>query len=173
MSTAVPIDPSKLLEAARDFADHHGGAGRPRPIWLRRAVSAAYYALFHTVVLETADHLLPNCAAADRLHVARSFGHGPVKEVCRFVTGRSSAPPQAATLVAGLRSTPIGDVAHALVDLQERRHAADYDHLAAFSKASVLNAIQDAADAIEKLRMASRRDREAFFTLLALKTGLR
>jgi hypothetical protein len=56
--TRVPIDPAKLIEAAEEFGKQKGGKGRPRPVLLRRAVSTAYYALYHGLTRATAEHLL-------------------------------------------------------------------------------------------------------------------
>jgi hypothetical protein len=67
---AVPIDPLKLIEAGRDFANHSRGKGRPRPVWLRRAVSTAYYALFHRLCCDAAEHLLPKGSEQQKLQQA-------------------------------------------------------------------------------------------------------
>lgn len=64
-------------------------------------------------------------------------------------------------------------MANAFIDLQEQRHAADYDHLTPFPKASVLAAIQDAETAMQKLDGAPASQRETLFTLISLKTSLR
>lgn len=90
MATRVPIDPWKLIEAAQDFAKHKGkaGKGRPRPIWLRRAVSSAYYALYHGLSRAAAEHLLPNGSNEDQLKVTRLFRHNAMKGTCAQIAGR-------------------------------------------------------------------------------------
>ena len=162
----------KLIEAARDFADHQGGAGRPRPIWLRRAASSAYYALFHHIAARAAHHLLPSGTPTDYLRIARSFDHRAIRDVCEWIAGRGRAPTHAQRLVMILRNTLIDDVANAFIDLQEQRHAADYDHFTPFPKASVLAAVQDAETAMQKLDNASPLEREVFLSLLSLRTRL-
>ncbi len=173
MPTPVPIDPAKLLEAARQFADHHSAQGRPRPIWLRRAVSSAYYALYHELCRAAAAHLLPNAPPADRFRLARSFTHQALRDTCEWIAGRGKLPQHAGTLIAPPRHTAIEDVAAAFLDLQEARHAADYDHLASFDKTTVLQHVRVADLAIETLAGASPQDRQTLFALLALKTQLR
>jgi hypothetical protein len=173
MPQAVPIDPAKLLEAARDFADHQTAQGRPRPVWLRRAISSAYYALFHSISIAASEHLLPDGTRGERLELARSFDHRPLKDVCDWIARRSTAPPHARRLVESLRDTGIEDLAAAFIDLQKARHDADYDHLAVVRKATAFAAILDAAEAIDGLDAASRHDRQAFFALAALRTTLR
>ncbi|MCC6368832.1 MAG: hypothetical protein IT165_35370 [Bryobacterales bacterium] len=89
---------------------------------MRRAVSTAYYALFH---------LLINSAVANwnrwelRHKVARAFEHNNMKEVSkRFQNQQSSYHRgQNPTVVLRLRT-----VAAAFVQLQEKRHTADYDN---------------------------------------------
>lgn len=173
MAQAVPIDPAKLVNAARDFADHSPGAGRPRPILLRRAVSTAYYALFHRLSRDAATHLLPNGAPEDQLRLARTFGHHGLKKTCGQIAGRQGGiHPHVKTLVASLKSTGIADVAASFCDLQEARHAADYDHLAPISKPAAMAHVEDAKKAIETLEGANDADRQAFFSLLAMDARL-
>jgi hypothetical protein len=64
-------------------------------------------------------------------------------------------------------------VAAVFCDLQEARHSADYDHLVPMPKAAVLGYIQDAERAMQTLDGQSDRDRQAFFSLIALNTRLR
>jgi hypothetical protein len=53
----------ELLELAREIANLH--RGHPRQASLRRAVSTAYYALFHLLISEA---------------MGRAFDHGPMKQ---------------------------------------------------------------------------------------------
>lgn len=173
MSRPVPIDPAKLLEASLEFADHQVAQGRPRPVWLRRAVSTAYYALYHELCRAGAVHLLPSALPADQFRLTRSFAHQALKDVCEWIAGRGTPPQHARALVDFLRNTAIKDVAAAFLDLQEARHDADYDHLASFDKATVLQHIRDAERAVATLTAANEPDRQAFFALVALRSQLR
>jgi hypothetical protein len=165
---AVPIDPAKLIEAGRGFAEHTGGKGRPRPIWLRQAVSSAYYALFHCLCRGTADHLLPNGSPQDRLRLTRTFWHKDMNRLCSQIAGRGQATKHVEDLVQGLEASTIAGVAAAFCDLQQARHDADYNHLTPFSKAVALAHLEDAEQAIRTLEQAPERERQAFFALLAL-----
>jgi len=168
---AVPIDPQKLIEAGRDFAEQTRGKGRPRPIWLRRAVSSAYYALFHRLCRDAAEHLLPKGTEQQKLKLARAFGHGDIRKTCARISGREGGGNQhIRPLLEGLQGTDIEDVAASLVDLQEARHRADYDHLADFSKAVALAHLEDAEKAIQTLEKAKKRDQQILFALLAIGT---
>src|SRR5579863_4007092 len=70
-----------LLEQARHLANRE--PKRPRQASLRRAVSAAYYALFHLLTTETAKNWK---RASDRARIARIFDHAQMRAVCTFVS---------------------------------------------------------------------------------------
>src|SRR5215207_1010131 len=85
------IEPRWLLRQAGELARTPRGAGQPRNADLRRAVSAAYYAVFHAITRYAVRHLLPSASRTDQLRLARSFDHGSIAEICRWPT-RASAP---------------------------------------------------------------------------------
>ena len=60
-----PIRPQALLEQARVLAGFGAGRGRPRTINHRRAVSAAYYGLYHSIIGHVVQHVLPDPFADD------------------------------------------------------------------------------------------------------------
>ena len=65
----------ELLELAQDIANLH--PEQPHQSSLRRAVSTAYYALFHFIISEaTANWSRPELRGA----LARVFDHGPMKQ---------------------------------------------------------------------------------------------
>jgi hypothetical protein len=92
----------------------------PKQASPRRAVSTAYYALFHLLVQEASA----NWSRADtRDYLARAFDHRTMKQACiraENATYDASVPPQ---VVAKLRS-----VARAFRELQLQRHLADYSN---------------------------------------------
>lgn len=79
--TARPIKARELLDLAAALAPAMAGRGRPRTIWLRRAVSSAYCALFHELVDHATTELCgPSPAeAGQRCRAARWFAHSDVK----------------------------------------------------------------------------------------------
>lgn len=172
MAKSVQIDPAKLLESADHLAETKG-AGRPKAVRLRRAVSSAYYALFHCMCLEGARCLLPQAPQEQQLWMARAFQHKPTKDCCEWVAGRrGQIAREVRPLVIALKTTPFVNVAESFCDLQEARHRADYDHLAPFAKATVLAHVEDARKAVAEVEAADHQDRQAFFVLLALRTNL-
>jgi len=169
------IQPPWLLRQANELGYRSGGAGQPRNINLRRAVSSAYYALFHAIVLAATESLLPNAGAEERYRLARSFSHTNVRLACQYVVKPNGAPEEARPIAtAANANAPLVDVAEALQSLQEARHRADYDHLADFTKAGVLQSVDVAEDAVAKLAaLTGHADMQRFVSLLALRQSLK
>ena len=123
---------------------------RPSQASLRRAVSAAYYALFHLLVHDATRLMLRGNARAPIRHtLGRAFRHSTMKTVAqRFAT---STPP--AKLERALAAQPIqpalARVATTFADLQQARHEADYDLGRRFSRPEVLNLIDSTEEAFD------------------------
>jgi hypothetical protein len=119
----------ELLSQARMLASLDG-ASRPISVPLqanlRRAVSSAYYAVFHLFISESVGLLLregpPNLAA----RVSRSFSHSEMSKVCGWFA-KQQPTDQLRNLVPGAISAQLQSVATIFVQLQEARHRADYD----------------------------------------------
>lgn len=172
MAQSVRIDPGKLIEHAEGVLASNA-TGRPRAVWLRRAVSSAYYALFHAICLEGARTLLPHGSQQQQLVIARAFGHREVKDCCSWIAGRQGGIHQRVRpVVDDLKNSPLVGLASAFCDLQEARHRADYDHMSPFTKAAVAGHIEDARKAMGDLDRSTDHYRHAFYTLLALKCRL-
>lgn len=115
------MNPLHLLEQAEQLA--LSGTGRPRQSDLRRAVSTAYYALFH--LLTQAGAALVHRSAALRLLLARHYEHRDMKNASRgFADARLTAPLER---IVGDIPDELSAVAKTFVELQEARHLADYD----------------------------------------------
>ena len=135
---------------------------KPHQADLRRAVSAAYYALFHAVAGTAADTLIGTTkehrASPTWARVYRSLEHG-------FARNQCSVAPAASQVPAGLT-----DVADAFVQLQELRHEADYDPNASFLRQDVDAHIRQAKTAIGDLDAAPVKDRRIFAAWLVFRT---
>jgi hypothetical protein len=107
----------ELLQHARDLV------ARPNATQadLRRAVSATYYAVFHLLIFETCA----NWNRTDSRHkLGRMFDHTLMKKVSNRVTDSNQTP------FAGEDPVVVGKLrklARIFVDLQDKRHVADYD----------------------------------------------
>src|SRR5205823_5422352 len=94
---------------------------------LRRAVSTAYYSLFH-LLLESASAQFANDLGLQAL-ISRAFAHGEMEKVARtFRSGEGSLPAHVRAVFSGVIPPEIQQVAAAFTDLQQARHEADYDH---------------------------------------------
>lgn len=151
-----PIKPEWLLRQADELGYRGAIAGQPRNANLRRAVSSAYYALFHHIVLALANHSLPHCSTDDQYRFARHVQHRAVRRVCDQVVGPKQPPPKVRMAILAVRAdTTLNDVSLAFQTLQEARHRADYDHLASHNKAETLTLIDQARDAITKINAST------------------
>ncbi|MBK7760929.1 MAG: hypothetical protein IPI35_31860 [Deltaproteobacteria bacterium] len=77
---------------------------RPKQASLRRAVSTAYYALFHLLISEGSTVMSPMSDAKLRVIVARAFQHGAMKAVASDSQGKFSK--ELTPTLASLRHTP-------------------------------------------------------------------
>lgn len=146
-----------LIGTARRLAGS-GVKGKPRQSDLRRAVSTAYYALFHALAKDGADLFVgaSRTPSAAWSQAYRALEHGFAKNACSQVRG------------LGLPG-PIVGCAETFVRLQQQRHAADYDPLARFTRTEVILAVDEADKAVRDLRSSGRADRRAFAVLIRLK----
>ena len=144
------------------------GAGPPRQVDLRRAVSATYYAIFHFVTTSLADEFVGVTLRTSPRYglVYRSVDHKSLRELCTDIS--KSTPPQK------LRPfLPQGGIGHdmivfsnAVTALQEQRHRADYDPVARYRTGEVKTIIQTGRSGIARFRHSSDDSRKAFMTLL-------
>ena len=161
----------QLLEQARHLATRDV-KGRPRQDHLRRAVSTAYYALFHFLVDQSCRMLVGGGGdlEAMRRTIGRAFDHGTMKEVSRgFASGTPKAELRPAVPPTGIsdRVKQTADTFHAL---QVNRHIADYDLLEKFGRSEVLDLIGQADEAI-RLFPKPAVDPSARLYLIALLAG--
>lgn len=138
---------------------------------LRRAASAAYYALFHLLIDQGSRFLIAGPQReALRHQVARSFDHGQVKRAAQaFATVGANASPWRAVLGAP-PSQPLTSVALAFIELQEARHEADYDLARAFTRGEVEALLARAKAGFSHWHaVAGTAEADAFLVALLLK----
>jgi hypothetical protein len=104
----------RLLEVAYELSKRTGR--RPREVFMRRAVSTAYYAMFHALARLCADQLIggTHWKTGAWSRVYRALEHKAAKSILRSAE------------VAGL-APAIAAFGEAFAVLQERRIQADYD----------------------------------------------
>jgi uncharacterized protein (UPF0332 family) len=141
---------------------------RPKQASLRRAVSAAYYALFHAVVKASAATVLLGRPSGDRLEarLRRIVSHAAVKRAAGWFLPGAATPQAVTSILSG--STPPVDLerlCQILVDLQSERHRADYDLSAPFDRAEAKRLVSDARKAIHHLQSVPESDSKRVFLL--------
>ena len=148
MESADLLRTATLLAHYVDPGDPYG---IPSEANLRRAVSTAYYAIFHALSQSFADSLVgPVTAPSARelwVNAYRTLDHRQVRN--KLDNGG---------LMAGF-SGPIRRFAITFVDLQGQRHSADYDPDASFNPHEVQQLVSDTQDAIAQFSAASQDER--------------
>ncbi len=161
------MDPFELLRIAEHLASGGAGSGRGRPpqTELRRAVSAAYYAMFHALAACCAD-MLVGATRASRSQQAwrqtyRSLEHGYAKNQCAN-QGMMAQFPLA-----------IRKFAELFIYMQRRRHIADYDpdpeQENVFVRENVVRLIYEISRTISDFQDADAGDRRAFSVFVLLR----
>lgn len=146
-------------------------AGSPRQVDLRRAISAAYYGMFHFVARAAADEFVGRVRRREVRYslVYRGLDHRRLRDLC--VDLAKTSPPR--KLAPFLPPNGIGPgiqvFASGLVDMQDKRHDADYDPLVRFNTAEAHLAIATARSAIARFERASATRQKAFLTLALFK----
>jgi len=162
----VAINPEHLFEQADKLITPQ--TGRPRQVDIRRAISAAYYAIFHATVTAAADQFvgLTNRDESRYGLLYRSVDHKWLRELCKEVQKttlssnfRPYAPP-------GGFGVDIAEFAAAVVALQIKRHTADYDVMVRMNRSDAVLAIAEARAALGRFDRASQQLRVAFLSLL-------
>src|SRR5258708_25785244 len=125
--------PKDLLQQAYDLANKE--PTNPKQASLRRAVSTAYYALFHLLIDEAVSKW---AVERQRSILARVFEHDKMKRVCAEIL--------AVVKSGGPLSPELNTVALNFIPLQQHRHTPDYDNSKNWSHSAVETiSMQDAA----------------------------
>ena len=171
MSVSFPDD---LLVQARDLAEKE--PRKPKQASLRRAVSSAYYALFHFLGEESTKLVvgaLPNRRLLRQVAM-RSVSHSKLKGVCKEF--QKSVPKDSLKPIWGSLPNPeLTTICEALCDLQELRHEADYDLTLPVTRQGALDACflaEEAMAAWGRIKGAERELLHRFATILLLWSGL-
>lgn len=146
-------------------------AGPPRQVDLRRAISSAYYAVFHAVLRAAADLYV---GAANRtsyryILVYRSVDHRDLRDLCAKVKESNFSGKFAQYIPPSGFDEETRTFSKLLLELQGYRLDADYNPAIRLRTSGAGLAIILARDAIDRLRNADPLRREAFLTLLLFK----
>jgi hypothetical protein len=135
-----------LLELAQDIANLHPGTLHQAS--LRRAVSTAYYALFHLLISEaTSNWARPELRAT----LGRCFDHGPMKSASETKVSQINALFKGNSLEGAAKSLNIHlrTVANAFIQAQQRRNDADYNLAKEWTPVEVATQIGSVSEAFK------------------------
>jgi len=146
------IESKRLLVIADDLVGRTR-KGPPPQTFLRRAISTAYYALFHHIVTAAADALVGRKHRRTPRYalIYRAFEHAKMRQVLELLDRPQLGDKARAALDMPAPSQDIRDVATAFSNLQKQRHWADYDPLGKVSASDARDLIEQAGLAMEAL----------------------
>ena len=152
------MDPKHFIALARHILEQ--SATRPQQVSLRRALSTVYYALFHALAQNGADLLVGRTARNSLAwqRVYRGLEHNRAREACKNSETMNRFP-------AAIRH--FGEM---FVEMQQKRHQADYDPHANFLKSSVTYDINTAEQAIKNFATVGDNLRRNFSVHVLFKS---
>ena len=157
------MDPERLIRIAGHLAAGGiGRRGRPHQTDLRRAVSAVYYALFHTLAAACANLLAGGVGATSSQaawrQTYRALEHGHTRN-------RSTNSSNMRRFPGGIR-----DFAEMFVYMQDQRHAADYDPSVSFQRTQVVQMVGETRRTMEVFNRSPKREQRAFALYVLLRS---
>ena len=151
------MDPKHLLQIATDLAE--GNTRRPRRADLCRAVSTAYYALFHCLARTCADRLAGSAGKVGNRpawsQVYRALEHGQARKRCENLP--SWFPDE------------VREFGQTFAEMQSKRHLADYDPDRLVRKSEVVADLNDVRAVIDRFLGTSREVRRDFAIHVLMK----
>ena len=134
----------------------------------RRAISAAYYGVFHATTTAVADLFVGKALRGLPRYnlVYRSINHKALSDLCKIVMAPTLKAKYYQYDPPGSFGSDMKFYAGAVVELQEKRHAADYDPRERMFTRDAQYALSMARRAVRQLDSAAPVVREMFLTLL-------
>lgn len=128
----------------------HKEPKNPKQASLPRAVSTAYYALFHLLIGAACSNW---SQGALRTRLSRAFDHQTMKAASNRIQNTQQFPfsSEDPSTVADLRT-----VGKAFTQLQEKRHIADYDNTTFWTRTDALKQVKSAEQAFQAWNRVKR-----------------
>ena len=164
------IAAKELLDLADVLAGRSAGRGRPKTIHLRRAISTAYYALFHEIVRQGAEMLVPGTSPQNKSRrnaATRWIGHSDLRKLADDM-GKETGPLRS---VVGAVHKDLKHLTSTFAHLQEQRERADYAHDFEIDKPGALAVVDRAKDAMKRARNLRQEGDPSHLMFLKLMIG--
>lgn len=140
---------------------------------IRRAISTAYYAVFHLLAAEVAAQVSPDSPIGLRERTQRALDHMQMVKVAKAFSLEGATKvkdlPDDITLPNPV-SRELALIGSRFRRLQDERHAADYDVSRHFDPTDALNQVQEAQEAFKDWKV-ERNSRNASIFLASLMFG--
>jgi uncharacterized protein (UPF0332 family) len=145
-----------------------GPDGTATDAGVRRALSSAYYALFHDVVRAATNQFLGSDrkGSAGYAIIYRAFSHTRMKKVFGDLNRAQLSPRYQQVLGRKSVSSDLRQFAKVFLEAQDKRNFADYDPDAKFSAAEVGSLIVDVENALGIFEKSAADERIDILALL-------
>lgn len=160
------MNPDHLLEQADQLLTRPD-RGAPRQANKRRAISAAYYALFHALARLVANELIGSAQRHTPRYalIYRSLEHGRLKSLCSDLLRPALPAKYAPFTPQGGFGADVARVAKAMVDLQDLRHRADYDPGFRINTGPAATVVEQARGAVGRIARWTAEEKQLFSAL--------
>jgi uncharacterized protein (UPF0332 family) len=161
------LDPRHLLDQA-DALLAETDSGPRCQVDLRRAISAAYYSVFHTVTCAAADRVVGSAKRSTPGYtlVYRGIDHRALNNFCLMASRPNLPPKYQGCCPNGGFGDDIRKFGRSVSDLQQQRNTADYDPGVTVEGADARRWVNVARTAIRHWASAPIDERDAFLLLL-------
>lgn len=159
------MNPDHLFELA-DRLTEIRRAGAPRQVDLRRAISSAYYGVFHGILRAAADEFAGQAGRGIPRYnlIYRKIEHKGLRKLCSEVNDESrSIQPY---VPANGFDQGIKSFAAEFLQLHQKRNSADYDPAYRVRRGDAAAAVKLARSALTQFQGSEADQRVAFLTLL-------
>ncbi len=146
-----------MLDHAKFLAVHD--PRKPKQANLRRAISAAYYAVFHMLTSDASAIFVKEPSL--RASFKRIYSHAEMSKVAKRV--RAGDLPRRVPAKGIIVPPKLRNVAEAFVELQEARHEADYNAEEVFVREDAIKHIARAEAAFADWRAIRSHDASRIF----------
>ncbi len=159
-------NPEHLFEQAERLI--RPATGAPRQVDVRRAISSAYYGVFHATLTAAADQFVgrSNRSSTGYMLAYRSVDHSSFRRISNEVAKEHLSAKYARYEPEEGFGGNMRAFAEAAVELQDKRHSADYDPRARFDRSDASLAIDLGRVALRRFGEAELGHRRAFLALL-------
>jgi len=163
------LDPGELLATARLLTK---GRKKTTDADLRRAVSTAYYAVFHKIISDAVERFVGSAGRDEAAYAMlyRSFEHRRLKEVCKNLNKPTLGDAYRRRLRRPHVSENMRRFANAFPGLQELREMADYDPVAKFERSYVVDVIATTESAMLAFSQTTQKEQTDIMVLMMVET---